>query len=133
VKFWVAGEGSRENLGGQLQLTADFGNASERGTVRGTIDRFENEDTGESYGNRLMIMLGQADIDNGGAFDGDLTGRFVLSDGTRTLAIAGKWGGTFHGNGTDHSEKPLAILGTFGGRLGDTNSVFTGFLAAVRQ
>jgi len=130
---WVAGEGSRENLGGLVRLTADFGDASKRGTVRGTIDQVENEDTGEFYGNRFMLMLGQADIDSGGAFNGDLTGRFVLSDGTRTLTIDGKWGGTFHGNGADDSEKPLSILGTFGGRFGDTDSVFTGFLAAVRR
>jgi len=131
VVAWIDDESVLENYVARTRLTANFGTPSELGNVRGTVDQFTNE-AGEEFRDRWILTLAQADIRLGGDFNGDLTGRFVLENQS-TVSLAGEWGGTFHGNGANPSVRPSAILGTLGGGLGNTDTVFTGVYVTERQ
>lgn len=90
-----------------VELTADFGDTSQLGTISGELSNFRDEDGEELEGFDGDFALGSAAITNlndGGFFQGTIqrdAGNFN-----------GNWGGAFHGIREDGN--PAAIHGTFG-------------------
>ena len=111
-------------------LTADFGDASSLGSIRGTVSnvRGEGPDGPNSYAGRSMT-LGTAQI--GSADSGFFTGDTSTS-GTDP-AFTGKWGGQFYGNGAAAGDHPGSVAGTFGAATADGSESFVGVYGADRQ
>jgi hypothetical protein len=99
-----------------VTLTANFGDASNLGTIGGHIDNFSVDD--ELVEGDPTLNLGTADIggDNSGFFTGDTD---MVYEGEN---YTGKWGGQFFGN--DGTNPPGSVAGTFGAATSDgANSV----------
>ncbi len=111
-------EGEINYIDGAVNLTADFGGASDLGTIRGRATDIHSDDYGRLSGS---ITLGQANIgsSNSGFFEGRLNGAVEGID------YNGRWGGQFAGNGEPNGE-PGSVGGTFGGRSTDGNVSFVG-------
>ena len=90
-----------DNFDGELRLTANFGNASELGTIGGTIVSTSHEGT-------LFLESTAIGSQNSGFSEGDLRG--TIAD----IALSGVWGGQFYGNGQP-GDYPGSVAGTFGG------------------
>lgn len=109
---------------GDVELTADFGNASGLGTISGSITNFEVD--GESADGTLNLGTANIGSQNSGFFQGDVTG----SDDERMYT--GNWGGQFFGNG-ESDGKPGSVGGTFGGSSTDDAVNFVGAFGAYKQ
>ena len=109
---------------GDVELTADFGDANGLGTISGSITNFEVDSEPEIG----TLNLGTADIGalNSGFFEGAVTG----SDDERMYT--GNWGGQFFGNG-ESDGKPGSVGGTFGGSSTDDVINFVGAFGAYKQ
>ena len=94
----IAGE-KVSRLTATATLTADFGTNVELGTISGTIGGFQLLGGTQLDAAELReigeVILGSANI--GDSDSGFFTGN--ASRGTGADALAGKWGGRFHGNG----------------------------------
>lgn len=92
-----------------VELTADFGDATGRGTVSGRI--FDVRDTdGDAIEGNPQVTLGAASI-------GDANSGFFTGDSSLQLqgrSYAGKWGGQFLGNRVAALASPSKVAGTFG-------------------
>jgi len=104
-----------------IDLTADFGSNSARGTIGGFIDNIRLDD-GTAYQGR--INLGSTGIGDapGGFFTGSTdipaSGEDRLMRGGVTYQDAtGRWGGKFFGNGGT-GDQPGSVAGTFGAEIG---------------
>ena len=100
-------------LGGAVELTANFGNRTIDGTITlgGDYDNYDSP--GEPAAPQPIVLnLGSAPIDvtaPGGFFTGD-----TASDGSSSVSgLSGKWGGQFYGAPGDGGRPPHAA-GTFG-------------------
>ncbi|MCY3954873.1 MAG: hypothetical protein OXF47_02615 [Nitrospira sp.] len=109
-----------------VALTANFGDASQTGTISGSVTNFSARDVdrGQSIsfqGTRLD--LGAADIRDtrAGFFTGDTSGSHQGN------TYSGKWGGEFLGNGAS----PTSVTGTFGAEHSDIT--FMGVFGAYQQ
>ena len=115
--FYIDTVNNKESaLRADVSITANFGSATELGTVSGTVNNFERYDDGAPEPQELTnaeltqlgnLILGTADIGNSdsGFFTGD-TSMTVNGDG-----MTGKWGGQFYGN---NATNPEAVAGTYG-------------------
>ena len=104
----------------KASLTAEFGDASELGTVSGTITEGMTQ-RGEPL---PEVTLGSAEIrESSGSFFGDTSG-----DG-----LAGRWAGKFYGNGATETDHPDSTAGTFGAKTEDNLQSVVGAFAAYRN
>ncbi len=89
-----------------VALTANFGNAANRGVISGSVFNIAGPGINSSD---IVVELQSANIgdDNNGFFTGDTGG-----SGTGLTFQTGKWGGQFFGAG---SGCPGSVGGTFGG------------------
>ncbi|MCY4131239.1 MAG: hypothetical protein OXF39_01170 [Nitrospira sp.] len=109
-----------------VALTANFGDASQTGTISGSVTGFRARDVDREQpisfqGTRLD--LGAADIRNtrAGFFTGDTSGSHQGN------TYSGKWGGEFLGDGSS----PTSVTGTFGAEHSDIT--FMGVFGAYQQ
>ena len=111
-----------------VSLTADFGDASSLGTIRGTISNVTGEAPQPDWYDGVSVSLGTAQIgsDSSGFFTGD-----VSTSGTDN-EFTGKWGGQFYGNGAAGAS-PGSVAGTFGAATADGSESFVGAYGAHRQ
>ena len=109
---------------GDVTLTADFGSASDLGTISGSITNFEVD--GAATDGRLDLGTANIGSANSGFFKGSVTG----SDDER--AYTGHWGGQFFGNG-EADGRPGSVGGTFGGHSVDNAVNFVGAFGAHKQ
>ena len=115
----------------KASLTADFGDATALGNVSGTITKGMTEE-----GRALPdITLGSADImpnrsssGRGGNYFGDASGMTAAG-----VAISGKWGGKFYGNGAGPPNHPGSAAGTFGAKTADDLQAIVGAFAAHKN
>ena len=114
-----------------VELTANFGNASDMGTIRGQVTSFRarNEETNQPFSFQgTSLNLGETPIGNtqAGFFTGDTSGTH------QGETYSGKWGGEFLGNGAD---LPTSVTGTFGSENsnGGNSKAFMGFFGAYQQ
>lgn len=112
---------------GTTTLTAEFGDASELGTISGRIDNVKFSETGTALPNNPILTLNQANIgsSNHGFFSGPTSMTY------NSEIFSGKWGGQFFGN--NGNNQPGTVAGTFGGATADGNAAFLGVFAADRQ
>ena len=110
---------------GDVMLRAEFGNASDFGSISGSIRNFEIDGVPEN----CTLNLGHADIgsQNSGFFNGLVTGSVAERD------YNGQWGGQFFGNGETRVDKPGSVAGTFGGHSTDDAVSFVGIFGAYKQ
>ena len=104
----TSGEDS-DLINAEVELTANFGEATGLGTVSGRI--LNVRDTGgEAVAGNPQVTLGAASIGdaNSGFFTGDTSMDF------EGRSYAGKWGGQFLGNGVAATDSPSKVAGTFG-------------------
>ena len=101
-------------FGADVALTADFGGASEPGSIQGTVSNVVTQ--AGSLG--ATLNLGSAPI--GGSDSGFFTGATSMDFEERTYT--GQWGGQFFGNGTTADAPPSAVAGTFGATTSDGTS-----------
>ena len=108
-----------------VTLTAEFGNASELGTISGKIDDIHVD--GSYVEGYPEVTLGSANIgaSNSGFFTGVTSG---IYDGNQ---FDGKWGGQFFGNGDVASDPPGSVVGTFGGATSVGKESFVGVFGAI--
>lgn len=106
-----------------VNLTADFGDDADFGTISGRISNVIDEDGSRVPGNP-QVMLESADIENspGGFFSGDTS----MNHGG--VSYEGKWGGQFFGNSHPTGE-PGSAAGTFGVNADDGTSILGFFMA----
>ena len=110
----VAGESDFRTFTADASLTAEFENATELGTVAGTITSFVGLPT--EFANLEVALVSTAlRARDGGFFDAGTTATLTLDGASRDLA--GTWGGKFYEN-TDPSrsdtDHPGTVAGTFG-------------------
>lgn len=118
-----------------VELTANFGNAGDLGTVSGRVFNpilldDQLRDTGETS-ILQEVSLGEAPITatEGGFFRGDTSGTDRTGGG-----YAGKWGGQFAGNTSgDPDAHPTSVGGTFGASRADDLVNFVGSFGAYKQ
>ncbi len=109
---------------GDVALTANFGGASDLGTISGAITNFVVD--GEPDTGRLNLGTAAIGSQNSGFFEGAVTG----ADSERTYV--GNWGGQFFGNG-ESDGRPGSVGGTFGGNSTDDAVNFVGVFGAYKQ
>ena len=120
-------------------LTADFGDAGERGSISGRIHDATAPGRAGDFSS-VVLHLNSADITDteGGFFSGGTTVLGgVFND---PAAFTGTWGGRFFGNpaaaDADH-QNPGSVAGTFGASLndadGDPMASVLGFFGAYNQ
>ena len=126
------GIGKDVTLAADATLIAQFGSASENGTIGGRIHNFRNtlDEVDRELNPDLFLRtvpteltLGSAPIgsSHSGFFKGTTSMRF---DGS---SFAGKWGGQFYGNDKPHG-MPGSTAGTFGAATADgTKSIIGAF------
>ena len=107
-----------------VSLTADFGAENGLGTVRGSITDVEVD--GEPLGATLNLGAAPIGSNNSGFFEGQATGT------ANGLALEGRWGGRFFGNGAA-TDTPGSVAGTFGGHSTDNAANFLGVFGAHGQ
>ncbi len=110
----VAGESDFRTFTADASLTADFGNATELGTVAGTITSFVGLPT-EFADLEVALVSTALTAGDGGFFNAATSATLTLDGESRDLA--GTWGGKFYEN-TDPSrsdtDHPGTVAGTFG-------------------
>ena len=109
---------------GDVTLTADFGGASDLGSISGSITDFEVD--GDSVDGRLDLGSANIGSQDSGFFTGSVTG----SDDERSYT--GRWGGQFFGNG-ESDDRPGSVAGTFGGHSSDDAVNFVGVFGGHKQ
>ena len=121
---------SIQRLLGKATLTADFGNATARGTIKGTIDDLTLD--GDSVDGQLLIP--EDDSMSSKLLRGirsgktDVTTQFVGNiDG---IAYMGSWLGSFTGDRADNAQ-PTGIVGVIGGN-GQNGSSFVASFGAKK-
>ena len=107
-----------------VSLTADFGAENGLGTVSGSITNVEVD--GESLDATLNLGTAAIGSTDSGFFEGQATGT------ANGLALEGKWGGRFFGNGAA-ADTPGSVAGTFGGHSTDNVANFVGVFGAHGQ
>jgi len=112
---------------GWIDLTANFMDGTDLGTIGGRIYEIYDIDTGGGPGdtrrpNNPMVTLAAAPI--GPSDSGFFTGDASMTDGNRRLA--GKWGGQFYGNGAAATDHPGSVAGTFGVATSDGSFSYIG-------
>ena len=130
------------NMYGDINLTANFGNGTDLGTISGTITEMKlsayadapDEIKEEGYTPPMhnypgTLTLGEAPI--GADEHGFFTGRLTGSSGSRTYT--GNWGGQFHGNGGTATDQPGSVAGTFGAKSSDGKMSFLGSFGALKE
>ena len=119
---------------GEVSLTADFGDASSLGSIRGAITNVTGEAPEPGWYEGSSVTLGTAQI--GSADSGFFTGDTSATDPETGDVFSGKWGGRFYGNGAAATDLPGAVAGTFGGAAttaeGGRES-YVGIYGAFRQ
>lgn len=112
-----------------VELTANFGNVSELGTVSGRVFN-PRLDTGETSILEEVSMREAPITDTeGGFFRGDTSGTDSTGGG-----YSGKWGGQFVGNTSgDPNAHPTSVGGTFGASREDDLVNFVGAFGAYKQ
>ena len=115
-------------VGGDVRLTADFGDASGLGSIGGTVSNISGAEPTPDYYEGVSVVLGTAQI--GSANSGFFTG--ATSTAGTDSAFTGKWGGQFYGNG-EAGAPPGSVAGTFGGATADGSESFIGVYGAYRQ
>ena len=110
---------------GDVRLTADFGDASNLGSISGAITNIRGEGPSAGWYDGVSVRLGTAPIGsaNSGFFTGDTS-----TSGTDS-AFTGKWGGQFYGN-AGVGAAPGSVAGTFGGATADGRESFVGVFGA---
>lgn len=111
-------------FGGDIMLTADFGDGNGLGAISGSITNFEVD--GVPADSTLNLGTASIGSQHGGFFEGAVTG----SDNKRTYT--GHWGGQFFGNG-ESDGRPGSVAGTFGGHSMDDAVNFVGAFGAHKQ
>ena len=96
-----------DSFSATARLVADFGSATNRGSISGTI--YGGSTTGGV--NLPGLNLTEADILNNGEFHDNVSGTAML--GTREIALHGSWGGQFFGNGASASDAPGSVGAIF--------------------
>ena len=105
-------EGVNVFFDASVELTASFGDASDRGTISGRIYDFTVDDDPVDGNPQLTLETATITNENSGFFmdttsmtwDGDTWG--------------GTWGGQFYGNGEATNDQPGSVAGTFGATTG---------------
>ena len=117
----------------KVELTADFGTASDYGNIGGKVYEFEL-DSGKTPPLTELMLLTESWRDDTGTiniFRSDVLGPhapggWIESNtwamGTDGREWSGVWGGKFLGNGTTPEEHPSSFAGTFGVRDRGTDS-----------
>ncbi len=121
-----AGETAVGYLEADVRLTANFGGATDLGTISGSMTNFVVDD----YPEEGTLILGAARIGarNAGFFQGS-----VSDDGASdSYRFTGHWGGQFFGNG-ESDGKPGSVAGTFGAHSTDNVVSFVGAFGAHKQ
>ena len=129
--------GKDAELEADVTLTAQFGSASENGTISGRIHNFRNtlDETDKQLNPDLylttlptQLTLGSAPIgsSHSGFFKGNTSMTF---DGS---AFSGKWGGQFYGNDKPHG-MPGSTAGTFGAATADGTKSLIGMFGAYKR
>ena len=109
---------------GDVTLMADFGGASDLGSISGSITKFEVD--GDPVDGRLDLGTANIGSQDSGFFTGSVTG----SDDERSYT--GRWGGQFFGNG-ESDDRPGSVAGTFGGHSSDDAVNFVGVFGGHKQ
>ena len=107
-----------------VRLTADFGDGSALGTVRGSVFNFSLGDGTSAPLQELTLGAASLTDAEGGFFKGTTSGTGLNGN------YSGRWGGQFAGNGAGH---PSSVGGTFGGARSDDRVNFVGSFGAYRQ
>ena len=125
VDAYIAENLSAAFIEGRITLSANFGNASELGTISGRADNFVIERTSQPVAGNPILMFNQADI--GGSNSGFFKG--TTSMNYKGAQFSGRWGGQFFGNSAG-SSYPGSVAGTFGGATSDNSASFLGIFIA---
>ena len=128
-------EASNRNyiVDGDVHLTADFGDASNLGTIGGTLSNFTGKAPEPGWYEGARVTLRPAQI--GSANSGFFTGKTSATDPETGDVFTGEWGGRFYSNGAAASDLPGAVAGTFGGAAttADGRESYVGIYGAFRQ
>jgi len=120
-----------------VELTAVFGNQNELGTISGHIFRFEGEDGEDptpANGIRIVLLPANIGSQDNGFFNANTELR--LTPMGESIG-EGKWGGQFYRDGTQRSDHPGAVAGTFGAHTanptdpGRTFSIIGAYMAPL--
>ena len=106
--YAVAGHG-RRSFDADANLTANFGDNSQLGTIGGDIRNFRVD--GEAVLGNPALTLSNASLNSRSSFKGDTS---ITLYGRE---LTGKWGGGFYGDGGAEmapSQNPTSVAGTFG-------------------
>ena len=123
---WASGK-EAVHFSADAALTADFGSASEWGTISGSVSGFALEN-GAAAPLSTLNLRSVSYRDNSGAQNIFPTYNTGVADGEPTIpggwvegntsggdgAWSGVWGGQFFGNGASATDHPSAFAGTFG-------------------
>ena len=116
------------SLYGEINLTADFNNISDLGSISGYID-LEFLDQGnsiQSYSGRLNLERSAVGNSHSGFFDGNVSGTVDGKD------YRGKWGGQFYGNNSSDGF-PETVAGTMAATSSDGNYTIISPWAADKE
>lgn len=107
-----------------VELTADFGDATGLGTIGGTFDNFSTEDDGvrEPVPGSLTLAPSAITATQGGVFQGTVSGTLLGE------SVQGHGGGQFYGSSAG---QPEAVAGTFG--VGNDNLSVDAFFVGLQQ
>ena len=114
------------DIGGTTNLTANFSDSSQLGTIDGSVSKIYYTINGQFVSGNPILTFNPADIGstNSGFFKGTTSMTF------ENKAYSGQWGGQFYGN---DGTKPSSVAGTFGGKAADDSAAFLGIFSSYLQ
>ena len=113
-------------VGGTTNLTANFGDSSQLGTIDGSVSKVYYISNEQLVPGNPTLTFNPANIGstNSGFFKGTTSMTFD------NKAYSGQWGGQFYGN---DGTKPSSVAGTFGGKAADDSASLLGIFSSYLQ